>query len=157
MDKKYKIYCDLDGVLTDFDGAYEKLTGKDIRGKHIENSPHFWDPINDAGYDFWATMDWMDDGKELWNYIKKYNPDILSAPSRQDESRVGKKHWVQRELPGFHLILRSAKHKKEFAAKNHILIDDKESNINDWKENGGIGILHKSAKDTVEKLKELGL
>ena len=44
-------------------------------------------------------------------YIEKYNPEILSAPSEDNDSRVGKHDWVKRELPGVYLILKSAEHK----------------------------------------------
>ena len=39
----------------------------------------------------------------------------------------------------------------------HILIDDRKSNIEEWRANGGIGILHTSATDTISQLKKLGL
>jgi hypothetical protein len=94
----------------------------------------------------------MDDGHRLWDFISPYNPEILSAPSRQTESRVAKHDWVERELPGTHLILRSAKHKKDFASPDSILIDDREDNIKGWIESGGIGILHTSADDTINTL-----
>lgn len=149
---KYKIYCDLDGVLTDFDRAYEELTGKDIRGQHLSGKS-FWDPIDKAGVKFWSEMKWKDDGHELWDYIKEYKPKILSAPSIQNSSRVGKHEWVERELPGVPLLLRSAKHKKDFSEPNAILIDDREDNINGWIEKGGIGILHTDTKSTIEQLK----
>jgi hypothetical protein len=55
------------------------------------------------------------------------------------------------------LILRSAKHKKDFAGPNNILIDDRVDNINGWIEAGGIGILHTSAEDTIKQLNKLGL
>ena len=29
----YKIYCDMDGVLADFESGYEELTGIDLRGE----------------------------------------------------------------------------------------------------------------------------
>ena len=29
----YKIYCDMDGVLADFESGYEKLTGVDLKGE----------------------------------------------------------------------------------------------------------------------------
>lgn len=153
---EYKIYCDMDGVLVDFDKGYLELTGHQLNGEH-RNDDNFWDPINEAGYDFWINLGWMSDGKRLWSYIEKYKPELLSAPSRQNDSRVAKHDWVKRELPGVHLILRSAKNKKEFAAKNHILIDDRVDNIMDWVGAGGIGILHKNAKDTIEQLHDLGL
>jgi hypothetical protein len=73
------------------------------------------------------------------------------------ESRVAKNHWVERELPGVHLILRNAKHKKDFAGPNNILIDDRIDNVNGWIDAGGIGILHTSAENTINELKKLNL
>ncbi len=152
----YKIYCDMDGVLVDFNKGYYELTGVDLEGRHL-NDTNFWDPINEAGYDFWINLKWMSDGRKLWSHIEKFNPELLSAPSRQPDSRIAKHDWVKRELPGVHLILRSAKNKKEFASPTSILIDDREDNINDWIGAGGIGILHKNAKDTIGQLHDLGL
>ena len=51
----------------------------------------------------------------------------------------------------------SAKNKKDFAAPNNILIDDKPSTIDSWNAAGGIGILHTSAANTISQLKKLGL
>lgn len=151
-----KIYCDLDGVLTDFNKGYFDLTGIDITGKYL-TSKNFWNPINQAGYNFWINLEWTKDGKQLWNYILKYNPIILSAPSRQNDSKVAKHDWVKRELPGTQVILRSPQYKKEFASPDSILIDDRIENVTDWIKAGGIGIHHISAKDTIKKLKKLKL
>lgn len=156
MQNEYKIYCDMDGVLVDFNKGYKELTGVDLGTEH-RNDTHFWDPINDAGYKFWINLGWMDDGKRLWKYIQKYNPELLSAPSRQNDSRVAKHDWVERELPGVHLILRSAKHKKDFAAPKNVLIDDRLDNIQGWRDAGGIGIHHVNTKHTIDQLKSLGL
>jgi len=153
---EYKIYCDMDGVIVDFIKGYHELTGRDITGS-FHSDPAFWEPIDKAGYNFWMNLEWTKDGKKLWNYIKKYNPEILSAPSRQNDSRVGKHDWVKRELPDSHLILRSPENKKEFAKPNAILIDDRESNIDDWNKAGGIGILHTSTEDTIKQLQKLKL
>ena len=38
-----------------------------------------------------------------------------------------------------------------------VLIDDRESNIEQWISNGGIGILHKDFSTTVVELQKLGL
>jgi hypothetical protein len=156
MQNEYKIYCDMDGVLVDFNKGYKELTGVDLGTEH-RNDAHFWDPINDEGYEFWINLGWMNDGKRLWNYIQKYNPELLSAPSRQNDSRVAKHDWVERELPGVHLILRSAKHKKDFAGPKNILIDDRLDNIQGWRDAGGIGIHHVNTKHTIDQLKSLGL
>jgi len=156
MNVKYKIYCDLDGVLVDFSKGYHKLTGIDLNGE-FRKDKKFWEPIDKAGKKFWTELDWMKDGKELWDYIEKYKPDILSAPSREDDSRVGKHEWVKREIPDAHLILRSMEHKKEFAKPGAVLIDDNEDNIEDWKKAGGLTIHHTSTKETIKQLKKLGL
>lgn len=149
---EYRIFCDLDGVITDFIKGYFDLTGIALNQNEHRSDSKFWEPIERAGYDFWINLEWMEDGRTLWDFISPYNPTILSAPSRQVESRIGKKDWVDRELPGTQLILRSAKHKKDFAAPDAILIDDREDNINGWIESGGIGILHTSASNTIENL-----
>jgi hypothetical protein len=151
----YKVYCDMDGVLVDFDKGYKDLTGTEASFSTPPNE--FWDPISKAGAAFWIKLKWMPDGKQLWDYIKKYNPDLLSAPSREESSKMGKRIWVKRELPGTKLILRSAERKQEFATPNSILIDDRADNIKRWKEAGGKGILHTSAADTIQQLKDLGL
>jgi cytidyltransferase-like protein len=156
-DPKYKIYVDMDGVLVDFDGGYEKLTGMTTRAADEKGPEFFWKPISKAGAKWWITLNWMPDGKQLWDYVKKYNPELLSAPSREETSKMGKRVWVKRELPGVKLILRSADKKQEFASPNSILIDDREKNIEQWKSAGGVGILHTDAASTIKKLKELGL
>ena len=144
----------MDGVLTDFERAYEELTGINIEGKHLNDSS-FWEPISKAGVKFWNDMNWKKDGKELWEFIKPLRPKLLSAPSRENSSRVGKHQWVERELPGVPLLLRSAERKKDLAEPNAILIDDREDNIQGWIEKGGIGILHTSTKDTINKLENI--
>jgi hypothetical protein len=146
----------MDGVLVDFNKGYKELTGEDLTGEH-RNDTDFWDPITKAGYDFWFNLEWVLDGKQLWNYIKKHEPKILSAPSREEVSRVAKRDWIEKELPGTHLILRSAKHKKDFATPTSILIDDRLDNIRGWREAGGIGIHHINTKHTIDQLKVLDL
>jgi len=156
MEKDFKIYCDMDGVLVNFIKGYFDLTGRDITGQY-HTDEKFWHPIDEAGLDFWVKLKWTPDGKALWDYIKKYNPELLSSPSKRNDSRVGKRKWVDRELPGVHLILRSASKKQEFANPESILIDDREINIEQWRKVGGIGILHTSANDTIKQLKKLNL
>ena len=151
----YKVYCDMDGVIVDFDKGYKELTGTEA--SFDTPKEEFWAPIQKAGAEFWIKLQWMPDGKQLWNYIKPYNPQLLSAPSRDESSKIGKFVWVKRNVPGTKLILRSAERKQEFATPNSILIDDRADNIQRWKDAGGVGILHTSAADTIQQLKDLGL
>ena len=153
----YKIYCDMDGVLVDFESGYEKLTGIDLKGEYRPGVEDFWKPIEQAGVKYWASLKWMPDGKQLWGYIKQYTPELLSAPSKSESSKIGKYVWVKNNLPGTKLILRYASRKKELATPESILIDDRQVNIDQWEAAGGIGILHTSADNTISQLKELGL
>ena len=154
---QYTIYCDMDSVLVDFDRGYQELTGMTTQQADAIGGDTFWEPLIKAGAKWWITLNWMPDGKQLWNYIKKYTPILLSAPSREESSKLGKRVWVKRELPGTKLILRYAPQKQEYASPTSILIDDREKNIDQWEAAGGIGILHTSAANTIEQLKQLGL
>lgn len=153
----YRIYCDMDGVLVDFEKGYRELTG--TYSKNHPDNKSFWQPISDAGASFWANLDWMPDGEELWRYIKKYKPNILSAPSQDPSSRVGKEAWVKMNLKNNYnkLYLYSRANKKLFAGENRILIDDMQQTIDEWNAAGGIGIHHTSAANTIKELKKLGL
>ena len=157
---KYIIFCDMDGVLVDFDKQFEKASGGISPREYEEKNGKeaFWNLIdNENGVGFWVGMPWMPNGKQLWEYIKPNNPMLLSSPSRSNSSRLGKRLWVRNNLPGTRLILANSYNKKNYADGNNILIDDRPSNIDQWKAAGGIGILFISTAQTIEELKELGL
>jgi hypothetical protein len=154
---EYTIYCDMDSVLVDFDRGYQELTGMTSQQADANGVEAFWEPLTKAGAKFWITLQWMPDGKQLWNYIKKYNPILLSAPSREESSKLGKRVWVKRELPGVKLILKYASQKQEYASPTSILIDDRQKNIDQWEAAGGIGILHTNTANTIKQLQQLGL
>lgn len=159
-DLKYKIYCDMDGVLTDFDSRFEHFTGlnpKDYVKKHGETP--FWDIITEVGEVFWTKMEWMRGGKQLWDFVKDYDVSILSSPSREESSRIGKKKWVEHNLgSNVDLILAYSKEKQKYANKTSILIDDRSINIKQWKSAGGIGIPCRdgSIEHSIQTLKQLG-
>lgn len=156
---QYEIYCDLDQVLSDFNGQFEKygkMPPKQYEAKFGKDK--FWNLIDkEVGVKFWSDMPWTGDGKELWNHIKQYNPKILSAPSRENESRLGKRIWINRELPGTKLILSPAWNKKDYARSNRILIDDNERNVEEWIAAGGKGIIFINTPQTIKELEQYGL
>ena len=158
-DEKYKIFSDMDGVLTDFDKSFKKASNgiapRDYEEKFGREK--FWELIDGSGVGYWVGMPYMPDGEQYWNYIKDYDVELLSSPSRSNTSRLGKRLWVKNNMPGIKLTLAQASKKQNYAAPNHILIDDRESNINQWVKAGGIGILHTDASSTISKLKKLGL
>ena len=154
----YTIYCDMDGVLVDFEKGYYNLTGVHTK-QYVKGDKDFWQPIEEAGAAFWANLPWMPDGQTLWRYIKRYKPNILSAPSQDPASKVGKEAWVKMHLKNSYkkLYLYSRANKQLFSEPNRILIDDMQQTINEWNAKGGIGIFHTSAANTIKELKKLGL
>lgn len=155
-----KIYIDMDGVLTDWAKAFEKLSdgveAKEYEKKNGKES--YWPLIAKAGETFWGDMEWTKDGKKLFAFIKKYKPTILSAPTRDKNSEKacvkGKHRWLKKEIPSVPYILEKDKHK--YANEKSILIDDYIEKIKKWKDAGGIGIHHKSASTTINTLKQMG-
>lgn len=153
---QYTIYCDMDGVLTDFDKRYKDIVGVSVNKAETTRTPkEFWEPVTQAGVRFWAGMEWMHDGNVLWKYIQKYSPTLLTSPSRDKSSIIGKSVWCKKHLPNVKVIYSS--HKYKYATPDSILIDDRKKNIDKWIQAGGIGILHTSAQDTLKQLKKLGL
>jgi hypothetical protein len=132
---------------------YQLLNIKTKYGKE-----KFWDLIDvENKVKFWVGIKWMPDGKQLWEYILKYTPILLSAPSRNPASRLGKRLWVKNNLPGVKLVLASAEKKQNYSGRDKILIDDRPDNVEQWRSQGGIGILHTSAQDTIKQLQNIGL
>jgi hypothetical protein len=106
-------------------------------------------------------MNWTPGGKMLWNFIKPYNPQLLTSPSLADHSRLGKKMWVRENLsPQPKVHFRRAKDKHDLANENSILIDDREDTIERWRGAGGIGIHHPenttNLEPIFEQLRDLG-
>jgi hypothetical protein len=163
----YKIYCDMDGVLADFEARFEHFAGlspddyrKEIAKKYGEKKVDsmFWDLIDkQVGVRFWRGIPWMPGGKDLWNYIKPYNPTLLTAPSWDNSSKIGKSLWIKDHIPGTKYIFKSAKNKSDLSEPNAILIDDREDTIMRWKAKNGIGILYINTDQAISELKKLGL
>jgi hypothetical protein len=163
---EYKIYVDMDGVVADFDQRFRDLAGmgpKEFEEKYGKNA--FWDFIDEGNNKlvFWVGIPPMSDAKQLIDYVSKYNYEMLTAPSLKKQSLMGKGLWMKNQtnkglFPSKPKVnYRNASNKKDFAAPNHILIDDREDTINSWNAAGGIGILHTSAANTINQLKKLGL
>lgn len=153
----YQIYCDMDGVLTDFDSMFLSLV-PDFRGNPQDyeskfGTKQFWNIISAAGVDFWKNMNWMNGGKVLWDYIRPFNPIIITAPSMDKQCIIGKKMWCARELGNVNIIFEKNKYK--YAKENRILIDDYSEKIKPWINAGGIGILHRNTKSTIHELDKI--
>ena len=105
----------------------------------------------------------MPNAKNMYSFISKYDPHILSAYSDKDPvgSKAGKMSWLKKNTKvkrsKINLVLREQKKKfaKDDNGNANILIDDYEKNIQEWERSGGIGVLHKNAPNTIRELKKL--
>lgn len=160
------LYCDMDGVLTHFNASAKKIGWKGpLPAKTKEETAALWDLVKDNAEKFWGDMPWMPDGKKLWEFIKPYNPILLTSVAGSlssklgREGKAGKQRWVQRELgPNWlenNFIPVSTGGKTKYAKPNAVLIDDFSSNVDPFIKAGGQGIVHKSADDTIRQLKKI--
>jgi hypothetical protein len=158
----------MDGVLADFDGKCKELTGSDFDGLG-SNSKERWTRFNqfDPEGRMYAWLRPMDDSWMLvnkvreWAFLYSYEVAVLSAiPKlhRMPMAKHDKRAWIEKHFPSLvsnFNIGPHAEHKQYHCAPGDILIDDKQINIDQWNKQGGVGILHTSAKDSVAQLKAL--
>ena len=108
----------------------------------------------------------MPGAKEMFDLIYwKYGDqcEILTGVPRPERGIItageDKIAWTKRNLSEevkINIVLR--KEKLQFCkGPDSVLIDDRAKTIRDWKEAGGIGILHTSPKDTLDQLRALDL
>ena len=146
-----KVYVDMDGVLADFFGEWQKLIGSDWRKvKDIEPALQ---KIRDTD-NFWLDLPLLPQAKNLLGVIKKvkgsYN--ILSSPLPNDpNSEPHKRQWIKKNLSFFPPENVIITHDKPKYATNsdgtpNILIDDFGKNIASWEAAGGEGFKHKDHK-----------
>lgn len=148
-----QIYCDVDGVLANFSKFAIEYTGST---KYC---------FSQLPVDIFSRLDPMPDAHELWDFIKRFDPYILTAIPRNvdpEQPTDDKKIWLKKHfgIDPQKVYITYADHKKHFARdgrnkKANILIDDREMNIREWIFCGGIGILHNTAKDTINQLKKI--
>ena len=169
---KYQIYCDMDGVLTKFHDRFISLLRQEgpkyyskaiiaqvTKPKHfqrLEGEEEFWKFIDQyIGLEFWSEMEWMPQGQLLWEFIQPYGPKLLTSPSENDTSRLGKRLWVRENIvPAPEVLFRFGDAKADFANENAILIDDKPSNLEAFASKGGIAIECKKG-DSISVIKIL--
>jgi hypothetical protein len=149
-----QLFCDMDGVLADFDRGHELLLGVKT-SKETDNVN--WKDV--AVYpDFYAQLPPMPDMHLLWMYIERHSPIILTGiPYSVTEALDNKKAWVQKHL-GDHVEVRgyASKDKCLHAQPGDVFIDDWEKYQHLWEKAGGVWITHTNAANTILQLDALG-
>lgn len=158
-----KIYLDMDGVLTDFEGRYEELFGvrpDDVQGR----TRHFWQNWKAfvEGNNF-ATLSWNKGAVELLAYVASLQVpvEILSSSGGGDLHDVvvpQKLKWLESKgIPYKANIVPGGSKKAEFAQPWHILVDDTLKVVENYRNAGGTAILHTDANTTIKELSKMHL
>lgn len=146
-----QLFLDLDGVLADFDGAYEQMFGGKIDRTTID-PPGFWEHITSAPT-FYLDLPVLPDALELWRGAKELhlNPVILTGIAKSvPDCAQQKRAWVDEHIePGASMICCFSKDKRIHARRGDVLIDDWLQYRHLWEEMGGIFILHTSAPQSL--------
>lgn len=171
------IYCDMDGVLCDFDKQFEKLTNtppKEFEAN--KGTQEFWRVILEDGEKFWSDMQPMSgfdtfkkeltnissDGRFKLKFLTSTSAaQILKNNPRQQAVEYikniesGKRKWLNTHWSGPKNIIfsDSGKGKAKYATPNSILIDDLSPNIEAFIAAGGTGIIFTSAQQAIDELK----
>lgn len=144
-----RLYLDMDGVLADFDRAYEERFG--VHPKQHDDKI-MWGNI-DGCEDFWQAIPPCAGAIAFFVDVAHLNPTILTACPKTNYAPAArhKRAWIRRYI-GEHvtvLPVMGGSNKPLFMhAPGDILIDDFRRNTEAWEAAGGVAILHRNWFDT---------
>lgn len=156
--EKYILFLDLDGVLVNF-----KQGVLDLFGKPPEKlSPRYMWPRLAKTPNFYDTLGWMPDGRELWQFCLPHQPVILTGMPVGKWAEPQKRSWCARELGDHVEVITCLSRQKPERATSYdrnrmpILVDDRENLRAPFEDLGGLFIHHQSAAESVLALQRLG-
>ena len=137
-----KVYCDMDGVLCDFERGVQQLLN---RGTQDLVKGTMWKHISNADA-FFENLSWTGDGKRLWNAIRKLQPDILTGVPQHKSSRIEKFKWCQRELglDRLHHVDKAAGYNDHESVNGNVPIPDHCNVITCWSNNKHMECTHRA-------------
>lgn len=155
------IYLDLDGVVCDFEGRYIDLFREmpGVSRQHKEFSKNWTEFVEGDNF---TKLDYWPGALELLEYINSV-PNITvkiltssGGHKYHDQVEKQKIQWLKEHGITHEAIVVPGRRKKAaYATPTSILIDDTADVIDLFTEEGGIGILHKNAVNTIKLLKIL--
>lgn len=153
------------GVLADFNRYTIEKIGKTL--DQFPDSQSGWDAMKPYLGGLYRNLEPMIDANDLVRGVDqecgvfRYRLGVLTAipkMCRVPNARIDKMTWLSKHFP---FLLRNfnigphAEHKQYHCSPGDILIDDSEKNIPQWRDMGGIGILHTSAAQSLKELREI--
>lgn len=138
------VFCDLDGVLADFDSGVQRLTG---RLPDEQDATKLWIHINRAP-NFFEELQWLPAGRRLWDYMRTLDMEpIILTGSTSEKFSIQKRKWCRDNLGSdIQVICCKTKDKPLYCIQQSILIDDRDKVKTEWQNNGGHFFLFSPAK-----------
>lgn len=153
-----RLFLDCDGVLADFDAYATEVLGahpRDFEARHGRRE--FWRRIA-RHEDFFARLPLMADARELWEAVAHLHPVILTGTPQGDWAAPQKLRWAAQHFPQARMITTMARAKRDhMEAPGDVLVDDLLRYRDLWEEAGGVFVHHRSARESLEALRALGL
>ena len=159
-----KVFLDMDGVLVDFIGGLHRALGVSYDPNKYPYPVSKYEMFEDLCYrtegrvsmdnlyracdpaEFWSNLEWDPMGKAIrtailvemgsWNNVV-----ICTSPMATPDAWKGKVEWLNRNIPEVKNISITTAPKHLYAKAGHVLIDDKDSNVAQFKEHGGAAFL----------------
>ena len=147
----------MDGVLADFEGGLTEALGYKVSLRDKKDVYADQKRMLTAQRIF-RTLKPLPDAWKLVDYAMNsgIHTEVLTAAGTVNRTLVirDKIDWIREHIHPNWILIPTFKgsQKAAFAHKKAVLIDDRQRNIDCWVEAGGIGILHKTADDTIEQL-----
>jgi 5'(3')-deoxyribonucleotidase len=145
MEKRIVIYCDMDGVLADFESVPNAV-------QRYKNEEGFFFDLEPIEKNVSAIKKLIKQG---------YKVKILSK-SPHEKADYDKRLWLEKYLPEIKIenIIFARPHEKKIDFVNELekhfslLLDDYEVNINEWREQNGIALTI-TKENTIENILNL--
>lgn len=152
-----RVFCDMDGVLADFDTGYWELTGTRLPKVNSVNDVKDmvdWDWVRRS--ELFRNLPPMSDMHQLWEGIKGYRPIILTGVSKTaSNSFPMKQAWIHDHLgPGIPVIGCQSKDKSLYCETGDVMIDDWNKYRHYWWGKEGFWITHTSAQSSIDQLNQ---
>jgi hypothetical protein len=154
--ERTQLFLDCDGVLADFDRAFEETFGhapRTFEERHGSNV--FWRNIREEAPEFYRHLPLMDDARELYEAVAHLRPIILTGCPMGGWAETQKIAWAKEHFPGVPMVTCRSRDKRVYCRPGDILIDDWPKYRGLWEDAGGKFILHRSASESLATLKAL--
>ena len=158
------IVLDVDGAFAEFQLKCASLYGAAWR--HMSDE-ELWQNL-EKEYHLFATLKMIPDSTRIVTHLLHpslgHKVSFLTALPRPTGRLItadqDKRDWlaknISKRIP-VHTVVGGKNKYKFITSPNDVLVDDYRRNIDGWINAGGIGILHTSIDDTLDKLDDMGL